>query len=67
MNELPKLSYTLTQAAEAINVSRPTMSNLVKRDDFPAFRSGTKWIIPIEPFKNWLSTQAAAFHQGTEA
>ena len=67
MNELPKLSYTLTQAAEAINVSRPTMSNLVKRDDFPAFRSGTRWIIPAEAFKNWLNSQAAAFHQSMEA
>ena len=66
MNELPKLSYTLSQAAEAINVSRPTMQQLVNRPDFPAFRTGTRWIIPIEPFKEWLNAQASDFHQGSK-
>ena len=67
MNELPKLSYTLAEAAAAINVSRPTMHQLVKRDDFPAFRSGKRWIIPIDPFKEWLNDQVTAYRQGVEA
>ena len=67
MTELPKLSYTLTQAAEAINVSRPTMQKIVNRSDFPAFQTCNRWFIPIEPFKEWLNNQAAAFHQSTEA
>jgi len=66
MNELPKLCYTLTQAAEAINVSRPTMLRLVNRDDFPAFRIGTRWIIPAEAFKNWLDTQATTYRQRSD-
>lgn len=67
MTELPKLTYTLTQAAEAINVSRPTMQRLVNRSDFPAFRTGKRWIIPADSFKDWLNNQATAFHQSMEA
>lgn len=66
MTELPKLTYTLTQAAEAINVSRPTMQQIVNRDDFPAFRTGRRWMIPIEPFKDWLNEQVVAYHQGMD-
>lgn len=64
MSELPKLSYTLSQAAEAINVSRPTMQEIVQREDFPAFRTGKRWIIPIDAFRNWLNDQVAAYRQG---
>ena len=67
MSELPKLSYTLTQAAEAINVSRPTMYQIAKRADFPAFQTANRWFIPIEPFKEWLKNQAMSFHQDQEA
>lgn len=66
MTELPKLTYTLTQAAEAINVSRPTMQQIVNRDDFPAFRTGRRWVIPIDPFKEWLNDQIVAYRQGIE-
>lgn len=67
MTELPKLSYTLTQAAKAINISRPTMKKIVNRPDFPDFQTCNRWFIPIEPFKEWLNKQAVAFRQSTEA
>ena len=57
MDESTKLTYTLEEAAEAMNVSRTTMSKIIHRKDFPAFRAGRRWIIPVETFKKWLSEQ----------
>ena len=57
MEDLTKLTYTLDEAAEAMNVSRATMSKIIHRRDFPAFRAGRRWIIPIDAFKKWLSEQ----------
>lgn len=59
MNDTPdKLTYTLNDAAIAMNVSRPTMLAMVRRENFPAFRVGRRWIIPIDAFRQWLNEQA---------
>lgn len=59
MKETKGLTYTLEQAAEAIQVSRPTMQNLVHRADFPSFRVGRRWIIPADGLKRWLEEQVS--------
>lgn len=53
-----KLAYTLAEAAEAINVSVPTMRSLVHQPGFPAFRAGKRWVIPVAEFEAWLGRQA---------
>ena len=58
MNEPNKLAFNLAQAAEAIGVSRPTMSTLVRTEGFPAFRVGPRYVIPYDAFKIWLIEQA---------
>lgn len=55
-----KLAYTLAQAAEAANVSEPTMRRLVNEDGFPAIRVGRRWVIPVEALNAWLIQQAEA-------
>ena len=57
MKQKMELTYTLEQAAEAIQVSRPTMQTLVHRADFPSFRVGRRWIIPADGLKRWLEEQ----------
>ena len=57
MEKEKELAYTLEQAAEAIQVSRPTMANLVHRADFPSFQVGRRWIIPADGLKRWLDKQ----------
>lgn len=60
LNELNSLlAFNLSQAAESIDVSRPTMSALVRTEGFPAFRIGSQWRIPVEAFREWLNKQAA--------
>ena len=58
MNEPGPLTYNLSEAAEALHVSRPTMLSLVHTDGFPAFRIGRRWIIPTDGLKRWLEDQA---------
>ena len=57
MNEENRIAYNLNEAAEVLNISRPTMTNLVHRADFPAFRVGRRWIIPADGLKRWLEEQ----------
>ena len=61
MEKRNKLAYTLEESAEALHVSRPTMQALVNRADFPAFRVGTRWIIPTDGLKSWLEEQTRLF------
>jgi len=55
---MEKLAFTLKEAAEAANVSEPTMRNWVHIKGFPAFRTGKKWIVPVDAFRRWLEQQA---------
>ena len=57
MEERKVLTLILTQAAKELNISRPTMTNLVHRADFPSFRVGRRWIIPADGLKRWLEEQ----------
>ena len=55
-----QLAYNLDQAADAANVSKPTMLRLVNEDGFPAIRVGRRWVIPVDAFNAWLNKQAEA-------
>ncbi len=52
-------AFTLKDAALYAHVSAPTMIAWVNRADFPAFRSGRRWIIPRDAFIRWMEQQAA--------
>ncbi|MBE5774051.1 MAG: helix-turn-helix domain-containing protein [Clostridiales bacterium] len=51
-------AFTLSSAAVYACVSEPTMLEWVNRRDFPAFRSGRRWIIPRASFDAWLDERA---------
>lgn len=55
-----RLAYSPAEAAESIDVSRPTIYHLMERaeDPLPNFRVGTRRLIPIESFKEWVRRQA---------
>lgn len=57
MKNTPELTLTIEQAAEAIQVSRPTMLTLVHQSDFPSFRVGRRWMIPAAGLERWLDAQ----------
>lgn len=53
-----RLALNMAEAAELAGVSVPIMRQLVNRKGFPAIRAGRRWIIPVEPFKEWLAAEA---------
>ena len=57
MREQEKLVYTLEQAAEVMQISRPTMLNLVNKSGFPSSRVGRRWMIPVDELQRWLGEQ----------
>lgn len=53
------LAYkSVKQAAEAAGVSVPTFRAWLNQPGFPAFRAGTRWIIPVASLRRWLEAQA---------
>jgi excisionase family DNA binding protein len=57
---MEKLVLTLTEAAEAMSVSVPTMRTVIHQPGFPAFRVGKRWVIPVDAFREWMHKQALA-------
>ena len=53
----PKLAYTRKEAAAAASVSLPTMDKWLHMRGFPSFKAGTKWLIPVKEFTEWLGEQ----------
>ena len=53
-----RLALSVTEAAEALNVSRPTMYQLMRRADFPAFRVGRRTLISRSGLERWIEAQA---------
>ena len=52
-------AFNLREAAQFAGVSVPTMLSWLNMVDFPAFKSGTRWIIPVDSFRQWLADKAA--------
>lgn len=57
MNKSFQIALTLSDTATLLNISRPTMTQLARRSDFPAIKIGTRWVISIEGLQKWLDEQ----------
>lgn len=56
---MAELVYSITEAAEALGISRKSMYNLLDRADFPAsLRIGGRRLISKELLAEWVKTQA---------
>lgn len=53
-----RYALTFEEAAASIGVSMPTMRKIANQKDFPAFRTGKRWLIPCRAFADWLDKQA---------
>lgn len=53
-----KIALNVTEAAELLSVSRPTMYEIIRRDDFDAaFRIGSRTLIHREKLSAWAAAQ----------
>ena len=55
---MDKLAYSVTEAAQALGVSRRTMYDLIHREDFPTLKVGGRRLISRELLAEWVRTQA---------
>ncbi len=55
-----KLAYSTTEAAQALGISRPTLYQLLNRQDFPSFRVGGRVLISVAGLQAWIDRQTAA-------
>ena len=55
---MDKIAISVTEAAQLLGVSRPTMYEIVKRADFDAvFKIGTRTLIHREKLEAWAARQ----------
>ena len=58
------LTYTVTQMAQAAQVSRPTAYKWMRMEGFPVVRIGRSPRIPVKAFERWLEKQAGVKRKG---
>ena len=51
---MDKLTYSPTETAQVLGVSRPTVYQLMKRADFPAFKVGSRTLVSAEGLRTWV-------------
>lgn len=54
-----KVAYSVTEAAEAIGVSAPTLYNLIHTEGFPSYKVGGKVFIDAQGLREWSARNAA--------
>ena len=54
---LEPLAVSAEEAARLIGVSRPTVYQLMSREDFPAFKVGARTLISVEGLRRWIAKQ----------
>lgn len=55
---MDKLAYSITEAAQVLGVSRPTVYALIKQPGFPVFQIGGRKLVSVEGLRDWVRNQA---------
>lgn len=58
MSSSERLTLTVTETAQTLNVSRPTVYRLIERTDFPALRIGRRVLVSRAGLRDWIARQA---------
>ena len=56
--QIEPVAISVTQAAQLLGVSAPTVYQMMHRADFPAFKCGARTLISVEGLREWVKTQA---------
>ena len=54
VNEAEKRCYTVKEIQDILGISRPTVSELLKKNEFRWIQIGTKYRISKKSFDGWL-------------
>lgn len=53
-----KIALSITEAAEQLGISRPTMYQLTRQAGFPVFKVGARTLISRAGLEAWVQAQA---------
>ena len=59
MEVTEKLAISVNEAAALLGISRPTMYELIHREDFPSFQIGRRTLISWVRLAEWVEAQAS--------
>lgn len=54
---MAELTYSVTEAAEALGISRRAMYNLLNKEGFPTLKVGNRRLISKELLAQWVRDQ----------
>lgn len=54
---MDKLAYSLTETAQVLGLSRPTVYTLIKQPGFPVFQIGSRKLVSVEGLRDWIRSQ----------
>ena len=54
---MDKLAYSITETAQVLGVSRPTVYALIKQPGFPVFQIGGRKLVSVEGLRDWIRSQ----------
>ena len=60
MDKLFPLAVSAAEAARLLGVSRPTLYQLLNREDFPSFRVGNRVLVSVAGLQAWIEQQTKA-------
>ena len=55
---MKKQALSITEAAEMLGVSRPTLYKMIKEGKIPALRLRRRIVIPIDEFNEWVRIES---------
>ncbi len=58
-----KLALSVTEAAEALSISRRSLYNLIKTDGFPVLELGGRRVIPVDLLQQWMHERVGGQQQ----
>ena len=58
---MDKLAFSVTETAQVLGVSRPTVYALMKQPGFPVFQVGGRKLISVDGLRNWVRNQTEVF------
>lgn len=53
----PKIALSVAEAATLLSVSKPTLYELIRREDFPSFKLGNRTLISRIGLEEWVEKQ----------
>lgn len=60
---MEKMALSVAEAAELLGLCPKSVYELTRREDFPAFKAGSRTIISAEGLREWVQKQAAGTSQ----